>query len=99
MAKFEDVIQTLIETNNKLIKGEIELKLAQQISYSTQILINAARLQLDIYKATQKEQKFIEQTTTIEELKMLSIDASNLNKDDEEDITDKRPFDFDSAVF
>ena len=29
MANFEDVIQQLIDTNNKLLKGEIDVKTAQ----------------------------------------------------------------------
>lgn len=59
MYNFEDVIQTLIETNNKLICGEIDLKVAQQISQSTQVLINAARLQLDMFKANGGVRGFI----------------------------------------
>ena len=69
MAKFENVIQTLIDTNNKLINGEIDIKVAQHISASTQVLINAARLQLDIFKATNKVQRFLEEPSTIEDCK------------------------------
>jgi hypothetical protein len=59
MQNLEDVIQTLIETNKKLIDGKIELRVAQQVSANTQVLINAARLQLDIFKLTKDAQHFI----------------------------------------
>lgn len=65
MANFEDVIQQLIDTNNKLVSGKIELKVAQQISQNTQVLINAARLQLDIFKATNNVQSFISNNKSI----------------------------------
>lgn len=68
MENFEDVIQTLIETNNKLINGKIELKVAQQVSANTQVLINAARLQLDIFKATKDSQSFISNNRKLEHL-------------------------------
>ena len=101
MAKFEDVIQTLIDTNNKLIKGEIDIKVAQQISSSTQVLINAARLQLDIYKATNKVQMFLEAPTKIEELKNLAQKAVELNSntDNFDEVVDKSPFPFNDSNF
>lgn len=94
MAKFEDVIQTLIDTNNKLINKEIDLKVAQQISQSTQVLINAARLQLDIFKATKQSQIFIEPPTTIDTLKRIAKEAADLNVEEIDEIVDKRPFNF-----
>lgn len=93
MAKFEDVIQTLIDTNKKLIDGKIDIKVAQHVSQSTQVLINAARLQLDIFKATQKVQVFIEPPTTLDELKMIAKNAVDLNVEEDE-VIDKRPFGF-----
>lgn len=95
MANFEDVIQQLITTNNKLIAGEIDLKTAQYVVNSTQVLINAARLQLDIFKTTKEIYPFIEAPTTINKLKSIAKKAAELNSEEEEEITDKRPFPFD----
>ena len=72
MANFEDVIQQLIDTNNKLIKGEVDIKVAQHIAASTQVLINAARLQLDIFRITQQTQHFIEPKPTLADKKRQS---------------------------
>jgi hypothetical protein len=47
---FNDIIQTLIDTNEKLISGKIEVDRAKQICQNTQVLINAARLQFDVMK-------------------------------------------------
>lgn len=95
MAKIENVIQTLIDTNNKLINGEIDIKVAQHISASTQVLINAARLQLDIFKATNKVQRFLEEPSTIEDCKEIAQKAVELNNSENfDEVTDKRPFNF-----
>ena len=94
MANFEDVIQKLIDTNNMLLKGEIDVKTAQYIVNSTQVLINAARLQLDIYKTTKEIYPFIEAPTTISKLKSIARQAAELNNEPEDEITDKRPFPF-----
>ena len=94
MANFEDVIQKLIDTNNMLLKGEIDVKTAQYIVNSTQVLINAARLQLDIYKTTKEIYPFIEAPTTISNLKSIARQAAELNNEPEDEITDKRPFPF-----
>ena len=94
MANFENVIQQLVETNQKLIEGKIDLKVAQHISNSTQVLINAARLQLDLYKATKEIHPFIEAPTAIDKLKSIAKEAAELNVEEEEVISDKRPFPF-----
>ena len=94
MANFEDVIQQLIDTNNKLLKGEIDVKTAQYIVSSTQVLINAARLQLDIFKTTKDMHPFIEAPPTIGKLKSIARQAADLNNEPEDEITDKRPFPF-----
>jgi hypothetical protein len=94
MVKFENVIQQLIETNKKVLDGSIDLKTAQYIVSSTQCLINAAKVQLDILKLTKDPQFFIEQPCTIEKLKELANYAASLNNEPEEEITDKRPFPF-----
>lgn len=94
MANFEDVIQQLIDTNNKLIKGEVDIKVAQHIAASTQVLINAARLQLDIFRITQQTQHFIEPKPTLADLKKIAQKAAQMNVEDDEEITDKRPFPF-----
>ncbi len=95
MANFENVIQQLVETNQKLIDGKIDLKVAQHISNSTQVLINAAKLQLDLYKATKEMYPFIEAPATISSLKRIAKEAAELNVEEEEVILDKRPFGFD----
>jgi hypothetical protein len=92
MVKFENVIQQLIETNKKVLDGSIDLKTAQYIVSSTQCLINAAKVQLDILKLTKDPQFFIEQPCIIEKLKELANYAASLNNEPEEEITDKRPF-------
>ena len=94
MANFEDVIQQLIDTNNKLLKGEIDIKTAQYIVSSTQVLINAARLQLDIFKTTKDMHPFIEAPATIGKLKSIARQAADLNNEPEDKITDKKPFPF-----
>lgn len=94
MANFEDVIQQLIDTNNKLLKGEIDIKTAQYIVSSTQVLINAARLQLDIFKTTKDMHPFIEAPITIDKLKSIARQAADLNNEPEVEITDKKPFPF-----
>lgn len=94
MVKFENVIQQLIETNKKVLDGSIDLKTAQYIVSSTQVLINAAKVQLDILRLTKDPQFFIEQPCTIEKLKELANYAASLNEEPEEEITDKRPFPF-----
>jgi len=94
MVKFENVIQQLVETNKKVLDGTIDLKTAQYIVQSTQVLINAAKVQLDILKLTKDPQFFIEQPCTIEKLKELARHAASLNDEPEEEITDKRPFPF-----
>ena len=94
MANFEDVIQQLIDTNNKLLKGEIDVKTAQYIVSSTQVLINAARLQLDIFKTTKDMHPCIEAPATIDKLKSIARQAADLNNEPEDEITDKRSFPF-----
>ena len=94
MANFEDVIQQLIDTNNKLVKGEIDIKVAQCIVNSTQVLINAARLQLDIFKSTNEIYPFIEAPATINKLKSIAKHAAELNNVPEDEISDKRSFPF-----
>ena len=87
--------QQLKHTNNKLINGEIDIKVAQHISASTQVLINAARLQLDIFKATNKVQRFLEEPSTIEDCKEIAQKAVEMNNSENfDEVTDKRPFDF-----
>jgi len=88
MANFEDVIQILIDTNKKLIDGQIDIKVAQHVSSSTQVLINAARLQLDIFKATNNAQRFIEPQTAINDLKQIAKEAEELNHKYNDDLID-----------
>ncbi len=93
MANFESVIQQLVDTNKLLLEGKIDIKVAQHISNSTQVLINVAKLQLDLYKATKEIYPFIEAPTTIDKLKKIAKEAAELNEEDE-DVVDKRPFVF-----
>ena len=60
MKNFNDIIQTLIETNDKLVKGEIDIETAKVIAQNTQVLINAAKVTLDFAKFTgNKEDVFL----------------------------------------
>ncbi len=105
----EDVIQQLVEVNDKLINNQITLPIAKQVSINTQTLINGAKLQLDIYKQTKQITHFIDLSKTIEpkvldltektliECKEIAENALKLNKDDDEEIIDKRPFPFNNG--
>jgi hypothetical protein len=52
MKNFNDIIQSLISTNDKLIKGEIDIETAKVVAQNTQVLINAAKVTLDFAKFT-----------------------------------------------
>lgn len=68
MKSYNDVIQTLIETNDKLSKGEIDIDKAKVIGQNTQILINAAKVQLDYAKQSNNDAKFfIDKPKSIDE--------------------------------
>lgn len=90
----DDVIQQLVETNQQLIDKKIDLGIAKQISNSTQVLINGARLQFDLFKVTGKTSAFIEKKSSIDELKEIAAEAAKLNKgsDNFDTVEDKRPF-------
>lgn len=92
--KLDDVIQQLVDINQLLIDNKIDLSVAKQISNSTQVLINGAKLQLDLYKATGRISEFIEKKTSIEELKDIAKEAAKLNEgsDNFDTVKDKRPF-------
>ena len=47
---FRDVINLLAQTNQDLLDGRIELKIAKAIALNTQVLINASRLHFDACK-------------------------------------------------
>lgn len=91
--KLDDVIQQLVDVNQLLIDNKIDLGVAKQISNSTQVLINGAKLQLDLYKTTGSISKFIEKKTSIEELKDIAAEAVKLNEggDNFDTVEDKRP--------
>jgi hypothetical protein len=56
MAKtFNDVIQSLIEVNEKLIHGKMDMRVAKQVAINTQVLINSVKAQLDILKFTKRD--------------------------------------------
>lgn len=55
MKNYNDVIQTLIDTNEKLFNDEISIDVAKQIANNVQVLINASRLQFDIMKYQEKK--------------------------------------------
>ena len=52
MKNFNDVIQLLIETNEKLLNKEIDVETAKAIAQNTQVIINAAKVTLDYAKFT-----------------------------------------------
>jgi restriction endonuclease Mrr len=55
MKNYNEVIQSLIDTNEKLIAGEITPIVARQVANNVQVLINAARLQFEVMKYQKKE--------------------------------------------
>lgn len=92
MKNLNDVIQTLIEVNDRLIANTITIDVAKQVATNTQVLINGARLQLDAAKFDNQKRQFIEERKPIfDELKEIAAKAVELNKEDEEEILDKRP--------
>jgi hypothetical protein len=54
MKNYSEIIQQLIEINDKLIAGEIKLEVAKQVCTNVQVLINAAKLQLEVLKYQKK---------------------------------------------
>lgn len=59
MKNLNDVINNLIEVNDKLSNGNISIEKAKQISQNTQVIINAAKVILDYAKFSgEKKQDF-----------------------------------------
>jgi len=54
MKSYKDVIQLLIEANDKLYEGKMPIEMAKQICQNTQTIINAAKLHLDVCKYHKK---------------------------------------------
>lgn len=79
MKNFNDVIQSLIKVNDQLAAGIIDIEKAKVIGQNTQILINAAKVQLEFAKQTNKEAKFF-----IYEDASNCFDAEKLVKRDDE---------------
>lgn len=52
MKNFQDVIDLLIQTNEKLLNKEIDVETAKAIAQNTQVIINAAKVTLDFAKFT-----------------------------------------------
>lgn len=50
MKTYHDIIQQLVDTNDMLIADKISIDKAKQVAQNTQVLINAAKLQLEICK-------------------------------------------------
>ena len=95
MKNFNDILQTLITVNEQLIDNKIDIEKAKVIGQNTQILINAAKVQLDYCKQTKQTPAFlIDKKSTIDELKEIAKKAVEMNNTEEEEITDKRPFPF-----
>lgn len=55
MKSYKEIIQQLIEVNDKLISGEIDLNTAKQVCSNVQVLVNAAKLQLEVLKYQKKQ--------------------------------------------
>lgn len=95
MKNLNDVIQQLASINDKLLSGEVTIDIARQISANTQVIINGARLQLDAMKFDNQKRIFIEDKKPIfDELKEIAAKAVALNIEEDEEILDKRPFNF-----
>jgi hypothetical protein len=50
MNTFREAIQMVIDANQKLLTGKIDIKVANQIAINTQTIINAAKVQIEIMK-------------------------------------------------
>lgn len=58
MKNFNDVIQQLIDTNEQLIEGKIKLEVAKQIANNVQVIINAAKVYIEVGKMTKTNISF-----------------------------------------
>lgn len=47
---FQDIINTLIETNEKLLNRQIDIATARTVAQNAQVLINAAKVHLEYVK-------------------------------------------------
>ena len=99
MKNFNDILQTLITVNEQLIDNKIDIEKAKVIGQNTQILINAAKVQLEFAKQTKQTPTFlIEKKSTLDELKEIAQKAVEMNIEDEDEILDKRPFPFSTNI-
>jgi len=58
MKNFQNVIDLLIETNEKLLNKEIDIETAKAIAQNTQVIINAAKVTLEFAKFTNDTNNF-----------------------------------------
>jgi len=104
MKNFNDILQTLITVNEQLIDNKIDIEKAKVIGQNTQILINAAKVQLEYARQTKQTPAFLnelKQSTykdIIGDLKEIAQKAVEMNIEDEEEILDKRPFPFSTNI-
>lgn len=56
MKSFPEIIQTLIDINDKLVAGKIDIATAKQVANNVQVIINASRLQFDVMKYQEKKE-------------------------------------------
>ena len=84
MNTFREAIQMVIDTNQKLLDGEIDIKIASQIAINTQTIINAAKVQIEVMKLA----KIDKSDFFSEKIKLESIDKTL--KEIEEN--NKRPY-------
>ena len=50
MNTFREAIQMVIDTNQKLLDGSIDIRVANQVAINTQTIINAAKVQIEVMK-------------------------------------------------
>lgn len=50
MKTFNNVIEQLIDVNTRLIENKIDIETAKQVAQNTQVIINAAKVELDVIK-------------------------------------------------
>lgn len=50
MNTFRESIQMVIDTNQKLLDGSIDIRVANQVAINTQTIINAAKVQIEVMK-------------------------------------------------
>jgi hypothetical protein len=99
---FEEAIQQLIDVNDMVLKDEISVEKARTIAQNMQVVINAAKLQLDYMKITKRKNSdfFLmsdvatpeEIKKSIAEIKEREKEPYSFSKDSSKEENDETPF-------